>query len=103
MPKAAPRSLFVTAPDGLKLHVREWGLRAATATPLVCLPALARTGADFEILAIALASDSNTLKGMRRSLRMPTPSDESPPLLRLATRAREGDIRAQSTSWSRSL
>jgi pimeloyl-ACP methyl ester carboxylesterase len=60
MPKAAPASIFVTAPDGLKLHVREWDSRAATATPVVCLPGLTRTGADFEILATALVSDSNT-------------------------------------------
>jgi pimeloyl-ACP methyl ester carboxylesterase len=52
------RSIFVTAQDGLRLHVREWGTRAAKAIPVVCLAGLARTGADFEALAIALASDS---------------------------------------------
>jgi pimeloyl-ACP methyl ester carboxylesterase len=57
MPNAVPRSTFVSAQDGLKLHVREWGSRAAGPTPVVCLPGLARTGADFETLAIALASD----------------------------------------------
>jgi pimeloyl-ACP methyl ester carboxylesterase len=46
---------FVTAQDGLKLHVREWGRRAAPALPVVCLPGLARTVADFEPLAAALA------------------------------------------------
>jgi pimeloyl-ACP methyl ester carboxylesterase len=55
-----PRSSFVTAQDGLKLHVREWGARTAPALPVVCLPGLARTVADFEPLATALAGDSKT-------------------------------------------
>jgi pimeloyl-ACP methyl ester carboxylesterase len=49
-------SIFVSAPDGLRLHVREYGTRAATALPVVCLPGLTRTVADFETLAPALAS-----------------------------------------------
>jgi pimeloyl-ACP methyl ester carboxylesterase len=51
-------STFVTAQDGLKLHVREWGPRRA-ASAVVCLPGLARTGADFEPLALALAANPN--------------------------------------------
>ena len=50
-------SIFVTAQDGLRLHVRSYGPRTATALPMVCLPGLARTGADFETLAARLASD----------------------------------------------
>jgi pimeloyl-ACP methyl ester carboxylesterase len=50
-------SHFVTAADGLKLHVRAFGARSAARLPVVCLPGLARTGADFEPLASALASD----------------------------------------------
>jgi pimeloyl-ACP methyl ester carboxylesterase len=53
-----PKETFVTAQDGLKLHVQEWGARAAPALPVVCLPGLARTVADFEPLATALAGDS---------------------------------------------
>jgi pimeloyl-ACP methyl ester carboxylesterase len=49
------RSVFVTAPDGLRLHVREYGARAAPALAVVCLPGLTRTVADFEALAPALA------------------------------------------------
>jgi pimeloyl-ACP methyl ester carboxylesterase len=49
-------SVFVTAQDGLKLHVRSHGSRISAALPIVCLPGLARTTADFEPLASALAS-----------------------------------------------
>jgi pimeloyl-ACP methyl ester carboxylesterase len=48
---------FVTAQDGLRLHVREWGDRTAPGLPVVCLPGLARTTADFDRLAAALAGD----------------------------------------------
>jgi pimeloyl-ACP methyl ester carboxylesterase len=54
---AAGRSLFVTAQDGLRLHVRAYGARASSALPVVCLPGLARTAADFESLAPILSSD----------------------------------------------
>jgi hypothetical protein len=50
-------SVFVTAPDGLRLHIRSYGSRVASALPVVCLPALARTAADFHPLAEALAAD----------------------------------------------
>jgi pimeloyl-ACP methyl ester carboxylesterase len=53
----APTSSFITAQDGLALHVRSHGPRTGTALPVVCLPGLARTAADFETLAAALASD----------------------------------------------
>jgi pimeloyl-ACP methyl ester carboxylesterase len=48
---------FVTAPDGLRLHVRCYGRARASRTPVVCLPGLARTSADFEALATALSLD----------------------------------------------
>jgi len=50
-------SVLVTAPDGLMLHVRRYGSPAAAALPVVCLPGLARTAADFHCLAAALAAD----------------------------------------------
>jgi pimeloyl-ACP methyl ester carboxylesterase len=49
------KSLFLTAPDGLKLHVRAYGARGAAGLPVVCLPGLTRTSADFDPLARALA------------------------------------------------
>ncbi len=49
-------SHFISAPDGLKLHVRTYGPRTAAGLPVVCLPGLARTSADFDVLATALAT-----------------------------------------------
>jgi pimeloyl-ACP methyl ester carboxylesterase len=57
MTPAGPLSSFVTAQDGLRLHVREWGRRGAGVVPVFCLPGLARTVADFEPLATTLADD----------------------------------------------
>lgn len=50
-------STFVTAPDGLRLHARCYGRASTASTPVVCLPGLARTWADFDVLAIALSRD----------------------------------------------
>jgi pimeloyl-ACP methyl ester carboxylesterase len=53
----AGTSLFVTAQDGLRLHVRTYGARASRVLPVVCLPGLTRTAADFDTLAVALSND----------------------------------------------
>jgi pimeloyl-ACP methyl ester carboxylesterase len=58
---AAGRSVFVTAQDGLRLHARAYGARASSALPIVCLPGLARTAADFADLALVLSSDRGRL------------------------------------------
>jgi pimeloyl-ACP methyl ester carboxylesterase len=50
-----PVSLYVSAPDGLRLHVRSYGRASNPALAVVCLPGLARTAADFEALADALS------------------------------------------------
>jgi pimeloyl-ACP methyl ester carboxylesterase len=50
-------SHFITSHDGLKLHISAYGSRPAASVPVVCLPGLARTGADFDTLATALAGD----------------------------------------------
>ena len=51
-------SAFVTAPDGLRLHLREYGPRLAPRLPIICLPGLSRTAEDFDPLASSLASDA---------------------------------------------
>lgn len=53
----APTSTFISARDGLKLHARCYGRRSSPALPVICLPGLARTAADFEALATSLAND----------------------------------------------
>jgi pimeloyl-ACP methyl ester carboxylesterase len=58
----AGRSDFVTAQDGLRLHVREYGMRTAPGVPVVCLPGLARTVADFDVLAPALANNGGHIR-----------------------------------------
>ena len=57
---SVPRSesRFITAPDGLKLHVRDLGDRRSRRLPLVCLPGLSRTTADFDVLAAAIADEA---------------------------------------------
>jgi pimeloyl-ACP methyl ester carboxylesterase len=50
-------SQFITSHDGLKLYVGAYGARPAATLPVVCLPGLARTSADFDVLATALAGD----------------------------------------------
>jgi alpha-beta hydrolase superfamily lysophospholipase len=56
-PDRAFESLFVTAPDDLRLHVRIYGARTGSLLPVVCLPGLAHTTADFHALATALVAD----------------------------------------------
>jgi pimeloyl-ACP methyl ester carboxylesterase len=51
----APVSRFYSAPDGLRLHLRDWP-NPAPVIPVVCLPGLARTAADFDALAGVLCA-----------------------------------------------
>lgn len=50
-------SRFITAPDGLRLHVRDYGDRRSRRLPMMCLPGLSRTAEDFDVLATAIAAD----------------------------------------------
>jgi hypothetical protein len=57
-------SVFVTARDSLRLHVRSYGFRVASALPVVCLPGLARTAADGmgeEIYVCSVARDPSKM------------------------------------------
>lgn len=50
------QSRFFSASDGLKLHVREIGDRAATRLPVVCLAGLTRSSEDFARIGARLAA-----------------------------------------------
>jgi pimeloyl-ACP methyl ester carboxylesterase len=52
-----PVSIFISAPDGLRLHARSYGSASMPGLPVLCLPGLSRTETDFEALAGALAAD----------------------------------------------
>jgi pimeloyl-ACP methyl ester carboxylesterase len=49
-------SRFVTAPDGLRLHMRDYGSPLDPGLPVVCLAGLSRNAADFGPLAEALSA-----------------------------------------------
>ncbi len=51
-------SRYVTAPDGLRLHVRHYGDALAPRLPVICLAGLSRNAEDFHTLAAALAADA---------------------------------------------
>jgi pimeloyl-ACP methyl ester carboxylesterase len=53
-----PVDLTISAPDGLRLHVRRYGARSDASLPLLCLPGLARTAEDFAELAHGLTTDT---------------------------------------------
>ena len=82
------RSVFVSAPDGLRLHARDYGPRVFSALPVVCLPGLARTAGDFHGLALALAADPAAprrvialdYRGRGESARDPNPANYSLPV-----------------------
>lgn len=52
-------SVFYRSTDGLQLHVRDYDPGPNGNLPVVCLPGLARTSADFHSLALALSGDAN--------------------------------------------
>lgn len=58
MPHASPdwTSRFISAPDGLSLHLRDYGDRFSRRVPVVCLPGLTRPAGDFDALARALVA-----------------------------------------------
>jgi pimeloyl-ACP methyl ester carboxylesterase len=53
-----PVDLTIRAPDGLRLHVRRYGVRTDATLPVLCLPGLARTADDFTELAQGLTADT---------------------------------------------
>jgi pimeloyl-ACP methyl ester carboxylesterase len=61
--------------DGLRLHARDYGADQPGRLPVVCLPGLARTAADFHDLAVHLARERRVAvvesRGRGRSARDP--------------------------------
>ena len=55
--EGAFESRFVTAKDGLRLHVRLYGRPVSGRLPLLCLPGLSRNAGDFDVIARAVAAD----------------------------------------------
>jgi pimeloyl-ACP methyl ester carboxylesterase len=53
------RDAYISAPDGLRLHLRDYCPARAVGRPVVCLPGLTRTAADFHELATGLISDAD--------------------------------------------
>ena len=51
-----PLTHTVSAWDRLPIHVREWPI-GDTLSPILCLPGLVRTGADFELLVPAIGEN----------------------------------------------
>ncbi len=77
-------SRFVTAQDGLKLHLRDYGSAARGRLPVVCLPGLSRNSADFHLLAMTLAGHGERrvvaldYRGRGRSDYDPNPANYTP-------------------------
>ena len=57
-------SRFYSSQDGLKLHLRDYGSRLSELTPVVCLPGLSRTAADFDMLARVLSADGRRVAAL---------------------------------------
>lgn len=80
---AAFASRFYTAPDGLKLHYRDYPGPAAPRLAVVCIPGLSRNARDFEDLAPHLASRYRVicvdLRGRGLSAYAPDPMTYVPP------------------------
>jgi pimeloyl-ACP methyl ester carboxylesterase len=80
-----PNSIYVSAQDGLRLHLLEFGGSASSRLPVVCLPGITRTAEDFMALGSALAADGRRVlaldsRGRGRSQRDPDASRYSLPV-----------------------
>ncbi len=71
-------SVYVSAPDGLRLHARRYGVAATARSTVVCLPGLARTAADFDLLAGALAGPGEARQVLALDYRGRGGSDRDP-------------------------
>ena len=53
------KSVFYSAPDGLKLHAIDYGTRDDKTLPVICLAGLSRNARDFARLAVHLAESAS--------------------------------------------
>jgi pimeloyl-ACP methyl ester carboxylesterase len=72
------KSIYVRAEDGLRIHARSFGSQHGARLPVVCLPGLTRTGADFDTLAQALATGPNGRQVLAIDMRGRGRSDYDP-------------------------
>lgn len=76
------RSREFSAQDGLRLFYREYGDAVSSATPLLCLPGLTRSSADFHGLAMRHAAERRVValdyRGRGRSAYDPDPANYRP-------------------------
>ncbi len=94
LPSPAPVSRFYSAPDGLRLHLLDHD-PGTSATPVVCLPGLARTAADFDALARALSGKRRVVAIDYRGRGL---SDRDPDWRHYDIAIENGDILAQLTA-----
>ena len=91
-------SVFVSAPDGLGLHARVYGIAASARTTVVCLPGLARTAADFHALATALSEPDEARQVIALDYRGRGESDRDPNPANYDLRVESDDILAVLTA-----
>src|SRR5262249_33945829 len=107
-------SVFVTAQDGLTLHVRRYGSGHACAHSIVCLPGLARTVtsplghlAHFQPLKGLMSqapgrASRRRAREARRGLRLAGPLPRRRPRTASIPSSRNGEVSATPRAWSRS-
>jgi pimeloyl-ACP methyl ester carboxylesterase len=64
MPELRWTSRFLSAPDGLRLHIKELGATRADALPVICLPGLTRNSDDFDAVGTAIAKQGHRVLAM---------------------------------------
>jgi pimeloyl-ACP methyl ester carboxylesterase len=85
------RDHFIRVPDGLSLHVREYG-PDNSGTPVVCLPGLTRNLLDFEDLAVILLSPPTSRQVISISSRGRGLSDRDPDPTRYTIPVEAADV-----------
>lgn len=95
------RDVFCKSSDGLNLHARDYApTSGATNTlPVLCLPGLTRTTEDFDVLAMALATDARAPRRVVAiDYRGRGLSDHDPDTAKYAVPVEAGDVLAVAAS-----